>query len=430
MLISNRVKTFAAILWFPALVAISAAAAADAAAIAGTQYILVNRAPGQGMYQGAPETLGRQQFEEVLTKIPNHPEARVQTGISYVFSCFRTPPDTALKALRMFLAAAEQTATPVLVQIDTEHWWEARPDLWNWWDPAQPGYDPNNRDNVEWTGWSREDATQIAWRNWGRQIRVLPPPNLASPAYTAACREEIRRLVPVVLAWHAQLPAASKHLLVGIKLGHETSIGVNAYHYPGGNELLAKPAAADPVRPLTSNDVLARGMAQLGYAALKYSNIRTSGTPTEGELCEVARSYLAMLCREAAAAGVPRELLFAHGAGWKEGELAYDIPVNPYACPGWSFYRHAADPRQDAGVRRNLATSDAPYWAATEWLLQGDQDAAAWRGALTTTLADPRCRYLCIFNWESIRANPAALQAIGEFVDASRPHEYQISKPK
>ena len=53
--------------------------------------------------------------------------------------------------------------------------------------------------------------------------------------------------MPVVLDWHAQLPRDKKHLLIGIKLGHETSIGVNAYHYPGGNELLAKPAAEDPV---------------------------------------------------------------------------------------------------------------------------------------------------------------------------------------
>ena len=94
-----------------------------------TQYILFNRAPGQGMNQHVPETLGRKQFEEVLAQFPNRPEARVQTGLSYVFSCFRTPPETTLAALKTFLAAAEETDTPVLVQIDTEHWWEARPDF-------------------------------------------------------------------------------------------------------------------------------------------------------------------------------------------------------------------------------------------------------------------------------------------------------------
>ena len=382
------------------------------------QYILFNRAPGQGMSQLVPESLGRTHFEEVLARFPNQPTSRIQTGVSYVFSCFRTPRETTLKALRVFLQAAEQTGTPVLVQIDTEHWWEARADLWNWWDPSKPGYNPANRDNVEWTGWSPDHAIKIAWRNWGRQLRVLPPPNLASPRYVAACREEIRRLVPVVLAWHAQLPQNKKHLLIGIKLGHETSIGVNAYHYPAGNDLLVKPAAEDPVRSLDTEDVLARGMAQIGYAALKSSGIRTNGTPTEGELSQVAQRYLEILCREAAQAGVPRERLFAHGAGWKEGELTYDVPMNSYACPGWSCYQHAADPRTDAGVQRNVARSDAPYWAATEWLLQGTQDTTAWRQALANTLSDPRCRYLCIFNWESVRASDSVRRAITEAVEA------------
>ncbi len=217
--------------------------------------------------------------------------------------------------------------------------------------------------------------------------------------------------------WHARLPRHKKHLLVGIKLGHETSIGVNAYHYRSGNDLLDKPIAEDPVRRLDTADVLARGMAQLGYAALTSSGIRTAGQPTESDLRDVAQRYLQMLCQEAAQAGVPRRRLFAHGAGWKDGELIYDVPMNPYAYPGWSFYKHAADPRKDSGVQRNLAKSDAPYWAATEWLLQGSREAAAWREALINTVSDPRCRYVCIFNWESIRSSDGVRQAITELVD-------------
>lgn len=383
------------------------------------QYILFNRAPGQGMFQGNPASLGRAQFEEVLARFPNRPHARVRTGLSHIFSCFRTPPETTIRALETFLETAGETGTPVLVQIDTEHWWEARPDLWNWWDPTRPGYDPANRENVEWSGWSPDHALKIAWRNWGRQIRVLPPPNLASPRYLAACREEIHRLIPVVLAWHTRLPDHQKHLLVGIKLGHETSIGVNAYHYPSGNDLLDHPPAADPVRALQHDDVLARGMVQLGYAALRSSGRGTHGAPTEAGLRDIARDYLELLCREAARAGVPRDRLFAHGAGWQDGELLYDVPVNPHACPAWSFYQHAADPRKDAGVQRNLARSDAPHWAATEWLLLGARDAAAWHQALANTLADPRCRYVCIFNWESLRDNEHALEAITALVNAS-----------
>lgn len=388
---------------------------------AGTpQYIVFNRAPGQGMYQGTPASLGRKGFDEVLAQFPNAPGKRVQTGVSHVFSAFRTPPETTVEALRTFLAAAEQTQTPVVVQIDMEHWWEARPDLWNWWDPARPGYDPANRENVEWTGWSPDQAITIAWRNWGRQIRVLPPPNLASPRYVEACKTELRRLLPIVLDWHGKLPDTQKHLLIGIKLGHETSIGVNAYHYPGGNALIGKPEANDPAPPLEPGNVLTRGRVQLGYAAVKTSGIRTSGSVTERDLRDVCQQYLAMLSREAAQLGVPREKLFTHGAGWKDGELLYDAPVNAHACPGWSFYKHAADPRHDTGVERNLARSDAPCWAACEYWL-ASTDASAWRDALAKTLADPRCRYVCVFNWESLAKHPAIIGGIWECLTAPAP---------
>lgn len=384
-----------------------------------TQYIVFNRAPGQGMYQGQPESLGKKTFDEVLAQFPNTPNKRLQTAVSHIFSVFRTPPETTVKALRVFLDAAEQTSTPIVVQIDTEHWWDARPDLWNWWDAAQPGYDPANRENVEWTDWSPENAIKIAWRDWGKQVRVLPQPNLASPRYVEACKAELRRLVPIVLEWHGKLPTEKKHLLIAIKLGHETSIGGSAYYYEGGNDLLAKPAADDPVMPFDAEQVLSRGRAQLGYAAVKTSGIRTSGDITESDLRDVCQRYLATLCREAAQLGVPRDKLFAHGVGWKDGELLYDAPMNPDSCPAWSFYKHAADPRLDTGVQRNLTRSDAPHWAACEYWLPS-ADATAWRDALTKTLSDPRCRYVCIFNWESMPAFPGITKGIHEVVDSTQ----------
>ena len=79
---------------------------------ASVQYIVFNRAPGQGMYQGEPESLGRKAFDEVLAQFPNDPNIRVQTAVSHIFSVFRTPPETTVKALRAFLDAAEQTNMP------------------------------------------------------------------------------------------------------------------------------------------------------------------------------------------------------------------------------------------------------------------------------------------------------------------------------
>jgi hypothetical protein len=70
-------------------------------------------------------------------------------------------------------------------------------------------------------------------------------------------------------------------------------------------------------------------------------------------------------------------------------------------------------------VQAALKTSDAPHWAAVEWLYQGPAEAVAWDRALTATLADVRCRYLCIYNWSGVRSNQAALEAIRQMVQPS-----------
>ncbi len=180
----------------------------------------------------------------------------------------------------------------MLIQLDGENWWDARPDLWNWWDPAIPGFDPANRENVEWSGWTADQALKLAWRNWGRQLRVRPPPNLMSPRYRQACHDKMALLIPVVLQWWNALPANKKELLVGLKVGWESSIGVNAWYYPNGNDLLAKPADGDPKQGKRVTELPARGVSPIGYAAVKTAGLRAEGEITEADLAEVVRRHL------------------------------------------------------------------------------------------------------------------------------------------
>ncbi len=354
-------------------------------------------------------------FAQIKRAFTN-PPANIRVGIAVVFSYLQQPRERVVADLREFLRLAHDTDTPIVVQLDGEQWWGNRPDLWNWWDTNRAGFSPANRSNVEWTNWSPDSAIKIAWRNWGRQLRVLPPPNLMSPRYRAACHAEMRVLVPLVLDWWRALPANQKDLLIGFKLGWESSIGVNAWYYPGGDELLNQPEANDPTSGLKADQPPARGVVQIGYAAARTAGIRTHGNLTEADLAEVVRRHLTDLCQEANRLGVPREKVFTHGAGWKDGEALYAAAVNEFSCPGWSFYRYADDPRRDAGVQRALKASDAPHWAAVEWLYQGPNEIAGWRRALTNTLSDPRCRYLCIYNWSGVRDNHAALEAIRQLI--------------
>jgi hypothetical protein len=398
------------------------------------KYIIMNRAPGQVMSQEKPETINRSGFEEVFEDFTQQNRAKVKLGVSFIFSPFRTDPEKTILALDNFLRTAEEASVPVMIHFDFEHWWGARPDLWNWWDPSRPGYSSANRENVEWTHWSSDYAIKIAWRNWGRQIRVLPPPNLASPRYLEACKEQLHLLVPMIVEWHNKLPSAKRDLLVAVKIGHESSLGVNAYYYPNGNGLADKPESEDPRTGLVGQDVLSRGVQQIGYATLKTAGIRTHGDITEDDLYEATRRYLEFLSREVARCGIPRNRLFTHGAGWSDGERLYDAAVNEYACPGWSFYAHAGDPLKEPAVKRNLAQADAPYWGAVEWTLMDGMDSGSqtqygmvsekkeiWKSALRNTLADKRARLMCIFNWESIKDNSAAKLAIQEIVDESIP---------
>ena len=341
----------------------------------------------------------------------------VKVGAGAIFSYLRQPRAQTVAELQAFLAEVRQTGTPVVIQLDGENWWEARPDLWNWWDPSRPGYSPGNRTNVEWTSWSAEGAIKIAWRNWGRQIRVLPPPNLMSPAYRSACHEEMRVLIPIILNWWQALPVGQKSLFVGIKLGWESSVGVNAWYYPDGNALLDQPAADDPTNGITAAHLPARGVTQIGYAAVKTGGIRGSGNLTADDLAEVVRRHLDDLCRLAAGLGVPREKLFTHTGGWQANEKLYQSGLNAFSCPGWSFYQFAADPRADQGVQTAWKKSNAPYWAAVEWFYQGPRETGPWHQALATTLATPGCHYLCIYNWEDVRNSPNILQAVHDLAN-------------
>jgi len=372
-------------------------------AVARQQYLVVNIIPGE-------------RYEEVFQQVRklHSPKstAGVRLGIGAIFSYLNESREQCKSRVLGFLSLAERYDIPIIVQLDGEQWWEARPDLWNWWDRGRDGYNPGNRLNVEWTGWDSSYAMKIAWRNWGSQIRVLPPPNLMSHTYRQACHDEMRVLVPLVLQWWKHLPDDKKSLLLGIKIGWESSIGVNAFYYPNGNDLLDRPESSDPREELKADQVPGRGVVASGYAAVTTAGLAKSGALQEKDLAEIVRHHLDDLCSLAAELGVPREKLFTHVGGWKEEELLYDAALNRYSCPGWSFYRHASDASKDRGVQRVLRKNDAPFWGAVEWMLMGTEDEQAWHEAITRALSIPKCRYLCIYNWSGIRDNRGAVAAI------------------
>jgi hypothetical protein len=389
------------------------------AASADVSYLVFNRAPEQGFDQQHPYTINSAGFREVMRPFEGLPASRIRPGLSFVFSYFKSDIETVKLALERFLAAAEQTDTPVLVKFDGEQWWQNRPDLWNWWDPLMPGYNPDNRHNVEWRWWGPEYALKICWRNWGRRLRVLPRPNLMSPAYRRACHEAMDGLMPVVMDWYQALPDAKKDLFIGLNVGWESAMGINGYYLPNGNDLVDEPPILDPAVGYVHDDVLSRGFVQIGYASVHSAALRSAGDITEDDLVEVARRHLEDLCKYAHDFGFPREKLFSHGVGNQKGEKLYEAALNRYSCPGWSNYYDADDPAANIGINRGIDLSDAPYWAAVEWLLlspDGTNDQHRWHRAMKKTLDYRNCKLVCVYNWESIRDSREVIEAARQVI--------------
>ena len=70
-----------------------------------------------------------------------------------------------------------------------------------------------------------------------------------------------------------------------------------------------------------------------------------------------------------------------------------------------------------------VAASNAPYWAATEWLPIGARTADDWKSALRNTLATDRCRYVCIYNWRKVKTDAIALEGIRRALSEKLPND-------
>jgi hypothetical protein len=219
-------------------------------------------------------------------------------------------------------------------------------------------------------------------------------------------------LLAEIVGWRAGLPEDKKWLFVGVKVGWESAIGMGSYYYPDGNSLIDKDGANDPEQDVRPEILPGRGFQPIGYAAVTTAGLASAGELNEEQLAEVIRRHLDDLSAVARRVGLPRDQIFTHSGGWVEGERLYWTALNENSCPGWSFYRHGRDPRGDTTALAAVAASDAPYWAAVEWLPIGARTSEDWHSALRSTLSVDRCRYVCVYNWREVGNDGVAKEGI------------------
>lgn len=338
-------------------------------------------------------------YPQISTAFGPQSGKKVAVGNAILIYMFSRPMEQFKELLDRHFSMAEEYDIPILVELDPITFWQDVPELWNWWDPTKPGYDPKNKENVEWTSWSSEDAVKVGWLNWGRQIRLLPMPNLFSPAYQAAVKDRMDQFMTWTADWYKSLPKSKKYLLGGVKITGELGFGVNNWYYPGGNSYYDKPEEEDPKGGIRVDEMPSRGVGQIGYAALKYSGIRSEGEITPADIYSLEKEYAGFVADIAQGYGFPRGMLFSHSGGAGDDLAA---AVQPNSCPTWSFYwAEAADPSLTPQVSKYLKMSDAPYWGCSEWNI-GDKPKEDWTEALRNCYSIPGCRFISLFNYGTI----------------------------
>ncbi len=210
-----------------------------------------------------------------------------------------------------------------------------------------------------------------------------------------------------------------KHLLGGVKLGHEASIGINAWYYPRGNELADQPAAEDPVYGLHFEKGWHGGVQPIGYAAVATAGLKRSGELDRDDIARVTGDYLAMLCGEARTAGLPPDKVYTHQGGtyapW-EKTLPWWPAFNADATPGWSFY--FTDPAAAAGLGDTLDSRGSGSWAAVEWWWQGNDEAELAR----SLRANPGLSQLSVPGHLQLELRTPLLSTPGRHTCAARRH--------
>jgi hypothetical protein len=407
---------------------IPTALAQQASIVTNPQYIFVRKAPNQSQTfpfnTNNPNSIVKGGFEEIINVVGTRGTSDRKLGIAVFFETLNGNPENLKLSLQKSIQYSKETKLPLLIKLDAFNWWDYRPDLWNWFDQSLPGFDVNNKANVEWTSYDESSATKIAWRNWGQQIRVRPQPNMGSPKYRQAQKEVLDKLLPDIKAFKESLSPEDQYLFGGVVIGVEMAVGTNYYHYKNGNAAYdkcpkydsiacASLPANDPqhfVDPTTGVNYTNNTLSELGFNAAKTLGIRTSGALTAEDNDRVIKNYLDYLNAIVQSYDIPVNKVYSHTGGCMDGSVpgfkgTCDSAKANAVIPGWSFYYGSA--QNPAGVATVVDfmsdTNNATYpWIAPEWLPGGYKDKALWLSSFDKTLNYKNNKLIGVANWESI----------------------------
>ncbi len=281
----------------------------------------------------------------------------------------------------LFTSAAEEHDVALLLHLDSEHFYESRCDLWNWWNASSPGFNASNRDNVEWSDW--ETPTKKGFLNWGSPIELAPRLCFESVAVRAEISHKCQVIVDRLVPWLDHLAAIGRSdLFLGIDPGWET--GIDSYE---------------------NVDWVPEGYRyHLGYNALAKRGFNTTNPPQdiEAERYDVVHDFAEFEVKTLADKGIPAGKLFTHIWGAESISDTYhqhaplDAAFNAHSVPGFSLYGYDR--------KAFAAAVSGKHWTLMEAPPADDYSPLLSMGTLDV---------MVLYNWGgNIRNDPGKIAAI------------------
>jgi len=285
---------------------------------------------------------------------------------------------TIVQAIKRNFDTAKRTNVAVHFVVDDHVGWDKRPDLWNWYDPAKRGYNPDNKKNVEWYDW---EGTANKRRYFSPEGTPSQSPHMCYNSPTI--RKEISRIVSNVIG-----PALRKeidklkqqnkeYLFAGITVGAEAgfddySMIENLSRLPSNPDPMQRQVANMLTQAATLMDEDEAPHSRLGYCSLTNAGYSKTNPPADinRALADVSQKVIEFWDKQFFDAGIPCSRIYTHVAASPPQDNNNNAPIrivfNPYARPGWTTYPIGTLENGFRPLYDELAKHGNPAWGGVE----------------------------------------------------------------
>ncbi len=279
--------------------------------------------------------------------------------------------------MEAIIAAAFQVAAKrniaVYFSISATYSWEARSDLWNFYDPSLKGYNMANKNNVEWIDWgghpllTRDGKSYRYSLNSGAAARLAPHMCYNSPAVLAEVARFCRIIGGAINQGVQELQAQGKeYLFAGITVSDEPTL--DNYAAMTGD-------AFQSLIDLMKED--GTPLATLGYCALTNAGYSAANTPKDlaAALADANSQFITFWAKELNKNGIATSKMYNHvpaGAGevgtplFAFANAPLDIAFNNFARPGWTTYAIGPISNNFNALYDLLNQHGVSHWGGTE----------------------------------------------------------------